>query len=429
MSTVSHPSPMGLFRNRFVQAILLSGLLLQIGIWVRNYAILLFVMEMTNEDPFAISMIYVAEFVPIFVFSFIGGTFADRWRPKRTMIWCDLLSAVSVFVVLLTLMFATWHAVFFATLISAILSQFSQPSGMKLFKLHVPEELMQMGMSLYQTMFALFMILGPVLGTFVYQSYGINVAILIMGVAFLLSAAALTLLPADRQEEKKEISTTVREEMAQGFRYVLQSRSLTLLGGCFMLAGLAIGLIQPLAVFLVTERLGLDKENLQWLMMANGIGMIVGGGLAMVFARKIAPQRLLAFGMVVSAVGMLIVGFSTNLWLTLGGQLLSGLVMPAIQIGISTLILQSTESSFVDRVNGILNPLFMGSMVVTMMVSGVLKPLVTLVGMFTVAAVLFVIGVIVISPLLGSSYKPGTAGNGSDSEASAVKPMGEMMEP
>ena len=46
-------------------------------------------MEMTKGDAFAISMISVAEFAPIFIFSFIGGTFADRWKPKKTMIWCE----------------------------------------------------------------------------------------------------------------------------------------------------------------------------------------------------------------------------------------------------------------------------------------------------------------------------------------------------
>ncbi|MCG4852196.1 MFS transporter, partial [Acidaminococcus intestini] len=75
------------------------------GIWVRNFAVLLFVTEKTNGDPFAVSMISVAEFLPIFIFSFIGGTFADRWQPKKTMVWCDLLSAVSIFGVIGALVF------------------------------------------------------------------------------------------------------------------------------------------------------------------------------------------------------------------------------------------------------------------------------------------------------------------------------------
>lgn len=252
------PAMKNLFKNRVVMTIMLSTLFLQIGIWIRNYSILLYVIEKTNENPVAVSMISVAEFAPIFLFSFIGGTFADRWLPKRTMVWCDLLSAVSIFVVLITLMLGSWKVIFFATLVSSVLSQFSQPSGMKLFKLHVPDEIIQLGMSMYQTIFALFMILGPVLGTFVYQHFGIHTAIAMMGVAFLCSAAVLLLLPADRKTEEDQMRKTLPQEMKDGFRYVWKSKSLTLLGGCFMAAGLAIGLTQTLGVFLITERLDLN---------------------------------------------------------------------------------------------------------------------------------------------------------------------------
>nr|WP_127580249.1 MFS transporter [Paenibacillus koleovorans] len=392
---------MGAFlRNPFVRTILLSGLFLQIGIWVRNYAILLFVMEQTNEDPFAVSMIAVAEFAPIFIFSFIGGTFADRWRPKRTMVWCDILSAASIFAVMLALFMADWKVVFFATLVSSILSQFSQPAGMKLFKIHVPSEQMQVGMSMYQTMFALFMILGPILGTFVYQTFGIETAIGIMGVAFILSAAVLTFLPPDPAQATDRPKTTLRQEMADGFRYVVRSNILFKLGGCFAAAGFALGLIQPLTVFLVTERLDLPKENLQWLMMANGVGMILGGGLTMALAKKATPQKLLVLGMSVSAIALLICGLSTSLPLTLGAEFVSGMVLPCIQIGINTMILQNTEGSFVGRVNGILNPLFMGSMVITMSLAGMLKKATSLVVMFEAATVLFLIGILFILPLL-----------------------------
>ncbi|GAB7387699.1 MFS transporter [Bacillaceae bacterium] len=391
-----------LFRNRVIRTILLSAFFLQIGIWVRNYAILLFVMEHTNGDPVAVSLISVAEFAPIFLFSFIGGTFADRWRPKRTMICCDLLSSVSIFIVMLTLMFGSWKTIFLATLASSVLSQFSQPSGMKLFKIHVPEPLIQLGMSMYQSIFALFMIFGPIIGTFVYQHLGILAAIGIMGVTFLLSAAVLFMLPPDSETKTTE-KTTLWQEMKDGFRYVLGNRPLTLLGGCFAAAGFALGLTQPLMVFLVTERLGLPKEQLQWLMAANGIGMILGGGLAMGIGKKARPERLLTFGMGVNAFAFLLMGLSTQLWLTLAAQLLSGLVLPAVHIGINTMILQNTVSSFVGRVNGILSPLFMGAMVIMMSIAGWLKEMVSLMAMFGTASVLFIAGIIVLLPLLKHS--------------------------
>ncbi|EPY7702595.1 MULTISPECIES: MFS transporter [Bacillus cereus group] len=386
-------------KNRFVQGILASALFLQIGIWVRNFAVLLYVMEMTKGDAFAISMISVAEFAPIFIFSFIGGTFADRWKPKKTMIWCETLSSISVFAVLITLMFGTWKIVFFVTLISAILSQFSQPSGMKLFKQHLSAEQIQLAMSIYQTIFAIFMVLGPILGTFIFHSFGIYISIIITGIAFLLAAAVLLFLPKDLENDNEKKEITLLQEMLDGIKYVKKKKALTLLGLCFMAAGLGIGLIQPLGIFIVTEQLGLSKESLQWLLTVNGAGMIVGGALAMVFAKNVAPQKMLIIGMLGQAIGIGIIGYSTNLWVTLTAQLFSGLALPCIQIGINTLIIQNSDTDFIGRVNGILSPLFTGSMVVTMSIAGSLKEMFSLSMMYEGTAFLFIIGLLFILPI------------------------------
>ncbi|WP_276322365.1 MFS transporter [Cohnella luojiensis] len=397
--SANKPASPSLLSNRFVQVILMSTLFLQIGIWVRNIATLFYVKEMTNDDAFAVSLISVAEIAPIFVFSFIGGTFADRWRPKRTMVWCDVLSAASILAVLFAMANGSWKAVFFATLVSAILSQFSQPAGMKLFKLHVPEHLVQKGMSVYQTLFAAFMIFGPVVGTFVYQNYGIETAIGVMGVAFLLSVVSLAFLPRDRQDEGEKQKSKVLEDFKAGVSYVWSSIILRKLGSAFIAAGLALGLIQPLGIFLITERLGKTEDYLQWFLLVNGVAMIIGGVLAMSFSSKISPQKLLAFGMTVNSLAFIAMGFSTDYWVTLGLQFISGIVFPCINIGINTMIMKNTEESFIGRVNGTLTPLFMGSMVVTMMLSGVMKNAISLVPLYVIAGLFLLVGVAVIVPL------------------------------
>jgi MFS transporter, DHA3 family, macrolide efflux protein len=404
-ATNSNPSMASLLRNPFIQAIMSASLFIQVGIWVRNFAILLFVMEKTNGDALAISLISVAEFAPIFVFSFIGGTFADRWRPKRTMIWCDLLSAVSIFLILMALLFGTWKVIFFATLVSAILSQFSQPSGMKLFKVHVPGEQMQAGMSMFQTLMAIFMILGPVLGAFVFQHYGIIISMIVVGFCFLLSALILTFLPPDQLEKKVEDGASLWFEMKLGFQYVWSSKILLTLGGSFVAAGLGLGIVQPLAIFLVTERLAMEKEGLQWLLAANGTGMIIGGGITMMFSNRVLPYILLMFGMGVNAIGISIIGFSNIFWVTLLTELCIGLAMPAIQIGINTMILNNTEEAFIGRVNGILTPMFIGSMVITMSLAGLLKEQFSLLASYQASAVFFVIGALVLLTLLRKSVK------------------------
>lgn len=399
MST-SNPSMMSLFRNRCVLAIMSAGLFIQIGIWVRNFAVLLFVMKMTGGDAKAISLISIAEFSPIFIFSFIGGTFADAWRPKRTMIGCDLLSALSVCVILVALLFGSWKVIFLSTFVSAILSQFSQPSAMKLFKAHVPEEQLQASMSLFQTMAALFTVVGPILGIFVYQQWGIYVAIALDCVAFLLSALILTGLPSDKKDKKIDEESSFWQDMKLGFHYVWSNKVLVTLGGCFLAAGLGLGFIHPLAIFIVTERLGLEQSYLQWLFVTNGIAMLIGGGLSMVFSNRIQPYVLAMLSMGMIALGIFVIGSSTVLWLTLLGEFIIGFALPGLHIGISTIILKNSEEAFVGRVNGILTPLFMGSMVITMALSGVLKEQFSLLAIYQVAALFYVIGVLTMLPML-----------------------------
>ncbi len=101
----------------------------------------------------------------------------------------------------------------------------------------------------------------------------------------------LLFLPKDLENDNEKKEITLLQEMLDGIKYVKKKKALTLLGLCFMVAGLGIGLIQPLGIFIVTEQLGLSKESLQWLLTVNGAGMIVGGALAMVFAKKCCAAK------------------------------------------------------------------------------------------------------------------------------------------
>jgi len=128
-----------LFRNRVFLVVAGADLLQQAGIWIRNMALLFYIMEQTNNNPAAVALLTTFEYLPIFVFSLVGGTFADRWNPKRTVVIGDALSAASVAAILALVLGGMWQAAFAATIVSAVVSQFSQPASAVLFKRHVPE--------------------------------------------------------------------------------------------------------------------------------------------------------------------------------------------------------------------------------------------------------------------------------------------------
>jgi MFS family permease len=68
-----------LFKSRVFLVVAGADLLQQAGIWIRNMALLFYIMEQTNNNPAAVALLTTFEYLPIFVFSLIGGTFADRW--------------------------------------------------------------------------------------------------------------------------------------------------------------------------------------------------------------------------------------------------------------------------------------------------------------------------------------------------------------
>ncbi|KOP67986.1 MFS transporter [Bacillus sp. FJAT-18019] len=397
-----------MLNNPYVRTVVFSRVLLNLGIWVRNFAILLYVTDMTDNNPVYVSLISVAEFAPIFLFAFIGGTFADRWRPKRTMVCSDVLSALSVFVVLVAVHNGSWLALLVLTFFSATVSQFSQPSAMKLFKQHVPAEQLQSVMAMFQSMVGFFTVIGPIAGAFVYQKYGIEISLIATGTLFLGSGLILALLPRDMLEETSSKRQNLQQELIEGLRYVWSNQTLRTLGAAFAAAGLASGLIQPLAIFVTMENLGQDKSFLQWLLTVNGAAMLVGGGFVMAFAKKIPPQTLLALGLTVSAVGNLGIGWSTSIMFTVLLLVLNGFFYPTIHIGINTLILNNTEGPYIGRVGGALTPIFMGMMVLGMSLGGLLKNQLSLFFVYAASALLLLIGSALLIPLF--KKKTSTAG-------------------
>lgn len=389
-----------MFKNRYVRTIILSRVQLQLGIWIRNYGVLLYITDLTNNNPVYVSLISVAEFAPIFLFALIGGTFADRWRPKRTMVWSDLLSGISVGAVLLAIMNGGWTALLIGSFVSASLSQFSQPSAMKLYKRHVPSEQLQGVMALSQTVVAVFTVLGPVIGTFIFLQFGIKLSLILTAALFLGSSLVLSTLPRDAEEAKPGDKGSIMKEMKAGLKYIGSNPSLRSLSLTFTAIGLGAGLTQPLQIFLVMEKLGQSKSFLQWLMMTNGAAMLVGGAVIMGIAKKVKPQLLLMAGLVVTAICTVGIGASTKIWLTIALLAISGLFYPSIYGGIQTLIMRNTEGTFIGRVSGTITPAFMGMMVLGMFISGYLKNALSLLGVYAVSGGLILIGTFLLLPLI-----------------------------
>ena len=263
-----------LFQNKVFRIVMVTDIIQQLGIWVRNIAVLFFVIEKTQADPVAVSLISVAEYLPMFVFAYIGGTLADRWNPKHTMIWGDYLSAFSVGAVFLAITLGAWQGIFLVTFLSTVVTQFSVPSSAILFKRFIPGEQVNAAISLSQAQMSLFLIVGPILGTLFYTTLGWGFSLGLIGGLFLLSATVQFLLPSVPRNPERRTAGIVGE-MKEGIGFLRENRAIMMLLGLLCLFCFGQGLLQPLTVFVLDQQLGLGKEALQWFFALAGGGLLI----------------------------------------------------------------------------------------------------------------------------------------------------------
>ncbi|MCP1421904.1 MFS family permease [Paenibacillus xylanexedens] len=381
-----------LFRNKAFLIVTGSDLLQNLAIWIRNMAILYYIMDRTQGSPIAVSLITVLEYAPIFVFSIIGGALADRWNPKRTMILGDILSALSIVMIIGVLSSGYWQILYVATFVSSIVSQFSQPSSLKIVRRNVKGEHLQSAIAITQSGQSLFLILGPIVGTFIYTAMGIQASMYALLILFLISALLLTLLPKDATQ--RETNTSLLADIKEGWQYVARSRSLKMLSLVFICIGLSAGLISPLGIFLITERLGLEATSLQFLSGASGVGLLIGGGIAAAVSAKLNQTLTLLVGVLCLAVATMGEVLSSWFWLTLLISFLSSISMAFINVIISTYLVTRIDEHLIGRVNGTITPLFIGSMLLGSSMAGVLMNSTSIFIVYAISVTVMILGIV-----------------------------------
>lgn len=378
-----------LWKNRVFRVVVAADLVQQIAIWIRNIALLFYVMDQTGNDPVAVSLLTAIEYAPIFLFSFVGGTLADRWNPKKTLMAGDLLSAASIAVIIVLVSMGNWQAVFAATFVSAIVSQVSLPSSAIIFKKFIPEEQVSAAIGIEQSMMSLFVIAGPIIGTAVYTWIGLSNSLLCLCALFLLSALIQLWLPSTPKPDAA--ASNLWSEMKEGFRYVRASRNLLVIAVVFSLIGLGSGIIQPLSVYVLMERLGLEKESLQWFSALGGFGMLVGGVAAAAVADRLKAKPVLFAGLCFLAVSTVVEVLSVWIALTAAMGFLVGVAMAFMQIVLSALMIRLVDDSYIGRTNGAITPLMTAGMLIGSSLSGVIVQSFTLTTAYFVSAAIILI--------------------------------------
>lgn len=226
------------------------------------------------------------QMLPQVIISPIAGALVDRWNRKMVMIVFDSITALFTLLVAILFLFDSaqiWH-IFLVMFVRSACGQFQWAAISASTTLMVPKRHLSRIAGANQTLNGVMNILGPAFGALLIA------ALPMQGVLFIdVSTALIAVGPllffsipqplrnGSQAQAETGGKSSLWQELAEGFRYVIGWPGLMAIIIVAMLVNLLINPAFSLLPLVITEHFGMGAYELGFINSAFGVGVILGG--------------------------------------------------------------------------------------------------------------------------------------------------------
>ena len=298
MNAPAHATPatQSLWRHRDYMLLWSGQVVSTLGSSTTSLIYPLLILAIT-KSPGAAGAASALRALPYLLFSLPVGALIDRWDRKRVMIACDLLRAV----VVLTVPLALWFDVLSLWQIYAV--AFTEGSLFVFFNIAevaalsrvVPAVDLPRAAAQNEASFGAVQIVGPSLGTLLFQTLGHAAPFAANTLSYLVSAVSLGKIKADIRAAPKTGARHLRAEITEGLSWLWHQpliRYMAVLTGGMNFIGAAT----PLLLIVLAKQMGASDIDIGLVFSIGGISGIVG---ALIGGRI---QRRFGFGQIIISV-------------------------------------------------------------------------------------------------------------------------------
>jgi MFS family permease len=293
METRSHVGYIDLLRrNRSFRQLWLGQVVSQMGDWFNTIALYTIILKLTGSGR-DVGLLLVARFVPSFLFGATSGVIADRFSRQRIMIVSDLLRALVVLGFLFVRRAEHLWIVYVLTVLQLGLSTFFEPAKTAAIPSLVEDRELVAANAISSVTWSVMLTLGAAIGGLITSAFGTDVAFVLDGATYLLSAALIASirLPKRKKRERQKLSfgrLLGITETIEGIKYVKDRPRVLALLLVKPAWGIGGGILTLLAVF--GERIFPVGKN-----AAGGIGVLfaargIGTAIGPIVARRISGE-------------------------------------------------------------------------------------------------------------------------------------------
>lgn len=293
-----------ILKNKEFFKLYLAGLSSELGSFVTDTAIMLFVFELSGQNK---TFLGVSRALFLFCFtlgSLVGGPLGLRFNKRNLLIFSEVLRIPLI----ISLMFI--HDIYFVMIVNALIGLFTgiyNPSRQTLINEIVPEEDIKDANSLFGTTMAVLHLGGPLIGatlfsyfngifeilTFDLITYLIGIVLLFRIKFLFVPFKTLGITPAK--------TNSMFFDFMEGYRYVRSRADLSSMLTFTLMVGFCVGMLVPLLYPFVVEVLHKGEQAYGINMSLFGLGGIIGGWLSGTLNRRFKASKLFLLGIIAEA--------------------------------------------------------------------------------------------------------------------------------
>ncbi len=230
-----------------------------------------------TKSPAAAGIASALTTVPYIIFSLPVGALVDRWDRKRVMILCDIGRACTLGSIPLAMLLhaLTIWQIYAACLVEGSLFVFFNISNAAALPRVVSKEQLPAAVAQHEAGFGTASILGPSLGTLLYQTLGRGAPFIADSVSYVVSVLTLSFIKAPFQQDAQSEQHDLRAEIWEGLRWLWQQPLIRYMA--MLCGGLnAIGAAQPLIIIVLAKAMNAQDAQIGLIFSIAGVGGILG---------------------------------------------------------------------------------------------------------------------------------------------------------
>jgi MFS family permease len=258
-----------------------------------------------------LAVLLIADFLPIVVIGLTLGPLIDRLSRQRLMITADLVRAA----VFCALPFVDSPATIVALAgITGIATGFFRPAVYAGLPNLVDDDDLTEANSLFASVENLAWMIGPLIGGAILAVEGANPAYWINAVTFVVSAALVARIPAQKLQSEESLSAGHWRDVRDGLTLVRTSRALITVLVVWNVVLLGNAAVNVPEVVFAKDSLGAGNVGLGVLVGATGAGLTLGSFFAPVAMGSIGLRRAYPLGIALMSVGYGAASVAPSIW-------------------------------------------------------------------------------------------------------------------